>query len=383
MPAGSQLYEPHAVARADRYLVTATQYAGYQRDGYLIVRSLVARAEALRLRRHAMAILHGEVKLPGSEFLAHGATTQRISPERDRLHMLHRIDATCEQFLLHPRILDVVEALVGPDVLALQTMQFYNRPLGAGSGGQGGQGWHQDSKYIATFPDTLIGTWLALDDIDEENGCLWVVPQSNHQPVFPEVTADGSPNHANVHATGAFDIEPVSVTPVPVVPACGLSRPAPRTVPPLSRIVITRGVVRLGAGRRRPTWTTVPTHCRAWRAPTESIPGSRAAWRPATSSFSTRTSCTAPTPTPPRIDGGVRSYRTTVTRGAGCRGITDRHGRATQQTPSTYLREAQRIWNSRCQLSEPRVLRLTTISARHQRMVPHHSQRTALPSCDA
>eukprot|EP01047_Picozoa_sp_COSAG01_P124533 COSAG01_NODE_53526_length_338_cov_1.677824_1_plen_38_part_01 len=38
MPAGSQPYEPHAVARADRYLVTATQYAGYQRDGYLIVR---------------------------------------------------------------------------------------------------------------------------------------------------------------------------------------------------------------------------------------------------------------------------------------------------------------------------------------------------------
>ena len=66
----------------------------------------------------------------------------------------------------------------------------------------------QDSKYIATYPDTLIGTWLALDRADEENGCLWVVPGSNNEPVFPEVEG----NIANVHATGAFDIEPVANT---------------------------------------------------------------------------------------------------------------------------------------------------------------------------
>ena len=71
----------------------------------------------------------------------------------ERAHMLHRVDATMERFLLHPRVVDVVEALVGPDVLALQTMQFYNQPRNPEE--HGGQGWHQDSKYIATYPDTL------------------------------------------------------------------------------------------------------------------------------------------------------------------------------------------------------------------------------------
>lgn len=62
-------------------------------------------------------------------------------------------------------------------------------------------------QYIAVYPDTLIGTWLALDDIDEENGCLWVVPGSNNEPVYPEVGSQ-----AAVHATCGFAIEEVEHT---------------------------------------------------------------------------------------------------------------------------------------------------------------------------
>ena len=52
--------------------------------------------------------------------------------------MLHRVDETMERYLLHRRVLDVVEALIGPDVLALQTMQFYNRPRTEADGAKGG-----------------------------------------------------------------------------------------------------------------------------------------------------------------------------------------------------------------------------------------------------
>ena len=87
-----------------------------------------------------------------------------------------------ERFLLHARILDVLEALIGPDVLALQTMLFFNAP------GMGGQGWHQDAYYITTYPDTLIGTWLALERADEENGCVWIAPGSQCEPIEPDAT---------------------------------------------------------------------------------------------------------------------------------------------------------------------------------------------------
>jgi ectoine hydroxylase-related dioxygenase (phytanoyl-CoA dioxygenase family) len=96
-----------------------------------------------------------------------------------RIHMLHRKLALHEKYLLHPRLLDVLEVLIGPDVLALQTMLFLKPP------GKPGQGWHQDSYYIPTHPDTLCGAWIAIDDADEFNGAMWFAKGSGHEPVYP------------------------------------------------------------------------------------------------------------------------------------------------------------------------------------------------------
>ena len=51
-----------------------------------------------------------------------------------RVHNAHRVHPLHERFLLHPCILDVLEQLTGPDVLALQSMTFFKQS------GQPGQG---------------------------------------------------------------------------------------------------------------------------------------------------------------------------------------------------------------------------------------------------
>jgi hypothetical protein len=96
-----------------------------------------------------------------------------------RVHMLHRKLELHERYLLHPRVLDVLEVLIGPDVLALQTMLFLKPP------GKPGQGWHQDSYYIPTSPDSLCGAWIAIDDADEQNGAIWFAKGSGHEPIYP------------------------------------------------------------------------------------------------------------------------------------------------------------------------------------------------------
>ncbi|HTE20928.1 MAG TPA: phytanoyl-CoA dioxygenase family protein [Armatimonadota bacterium] len=193
-------YRVLAQERADRYRVPVGEYVQYGRNGYVVVRGLVPREETDVLRQHADDLLHGRVAIPGVEPPLPGATAEELLNRFTRVHMLHRVDPLSERFLLHPRILDVLEALIGPDVLALQTMLFYNPP------GRGGQGWHQDAYYITTYPDTLIGAWLALDRADEENGCLWVAPGSNSEPIYPSP----DPHGGFVHADGAFqDLEAV------------------------------------------------------------------------------------------------------------------------------------------------------------------------------
>jgi hypothetical protein len=89
-------------------------------------------------------------------------------------------------------------ALIGPDVLALQSMLFFKQP------GQEGQGYHQDSYYIPTFPDTLCGAWLALTPATLENGCLWYAVGSQHEPIYPDVGGTGAGINPNLGADVAL-----------------------------------------------------------------------------------------------------------------------------------------------------------------------------------
>lgn len=184
---------PRATEVAGRRKVAVEEYVRYHRDGYVVFPSLLSQSDVTELLALCEDILWGREPLPGLEPVGAAASKEELYARFTRIHMLHRASARAEKGLLNPRVLDVLEALIGPDVLALQSMLFLNPP------GKGGQGWHQDSYYITTYPDTLIGVWIALDRADEENGCLWVAPGTSHEPIYPPHEAS-----AHVHAREAF-----------------------------------------------------------------------------------------------------------------------------------------------------------------------------------
>lgn len=164
------------------YHVTVEEYVRFRRDGFLVVRGLVSRAEVDELNAHTDAIMRGDLNVPGLPVADQSLSLEERRKSWERLHMAHRVLEIHERFLLHPRVVDVLEALIGPDVLALQTMLFFKQP------GQAGQGYHQDSYYIPSHPDTLCGAWLALDPATEENGCLWFTVGSQNEPIYPDGT---------------------------------------------------------------------------------------------------------------------------------------------------------------------------------------------------
>ncbi len=187
-------YSLAAAPRGGRRVVRVDSYRFYQTHGWLRMAGLLPAADVARLKRYADDLWCGRIDVPGVEPPPIGATEAQLAQRFTRIHMLHRQHAEAEWGLLHPRVLDVLEALVGPDILALQSMLFFNPP------GRGGQGWHQDAYYITTFPDTLIGAWMALERADEANGCLWVADGSHIEPIYPP--ADRSTRF--VHARDAF-----------------------------------------------------------------------------------------------------------------------------------------------------------------------------------
>lgn len=189
-----------------QYQVSVDEYMTFRRQGFLVVRSLVSPEEAIELRNHTEDLMQGRLPEQSGRRLdlgdhASGVATQmlaappeHLSPEEKgeyflRIHMLHRQLPLHERFLLHPGILDVLQALIGPDVLALQTMLFLKGP------GKPGQGWHQDSYYIPTHPDSLCGAWIAIDACDEQNGAMWFASGSQHEPVYPPEQGYGYGDH--------------------------------------------------------------------------------------------------------------------------------------------------------------------------------------------
>lgn len=57
--------------------------------------------------------------------------------------------------------------------------------------------WHQDNGYTPLEPEEYLTCWLALDDAELDNGCLWVIPGSHQRGTVP---------HHNDEAGGPFRI---------------------------------------------------------------------------------------------------------------------------------------------------------------------------------
>lgn len=98
-------------------------------------------------------------------------------------------------------IVEVLTTLVSPNVKCLQTMLFMKAP------GKKGQAWHQDEYYIPTRDRSLTGLWIALEDADVENGCLWVIPGSHKDGFIRRRVQNESQEFADIDIT---DIEPYS-----------------------------------------------------------------------------------------------------------------------------------------------------------------------------
>ena len=103
------------------------------------------------------------------------------------------------QFCLGGAHLDPIQQLIGPNV-CLWFNQFVTK-LPDSKSGRSEFPWHQDNGYVPIEPTTNLTIWIALDDVDEQNGCVWVVPGSHKGGLLPH----RSPNAGSWHLTVAVD----------------------------------------------------------------------------------------------------------------------------------------------------------------------------------
>jgi ectoine hydroxylase-related dioxygenase (phytanoyl-CoA dioxygenase family) len=111
----------------------------------------------------------------------------------DNCHLFFR---WAYELALHPRVLDVMEELLGRDIFVHST-RIFCKPAGDGSF----VSWHQDGRYSSLNSKPAPSAWIALTDSVPENGCVRVIPGSHRGGVLlhEELFAPGNLlNHGEV-----------------------------------------------------------------------------------------------------------------------------------------------------------------------------------------
>ena len=86
----------------------------------------------------------------------------------------HATDNELWELCKHPKILDYVESILGPDFFLWGTQFFSKEPRDGKT-----TPWHQDAFYWPLSPHNAVTVWLAFSDSDEGNGAMMVVPGSH------------------------------------------------------------------------------------------------------------------------------------------------------------------------------------------------------------
>ncbi len=172
--------------------LSTSQVEHYRREGYLVRNQPVfppGRFDALKSR---------------FEVLLDQWTSQGISKSPEHMDVPHFWDPALFDWLLDDTVLDLVEPLIGPDIV-LWASHFLCKPPAVGKRVP----WHEDSAYWRgrLEPMEVVTIWLAIDPSTPANGCMQVIPRthSNGYSDYEKVADPGRQVFDTEIKKGSFD----------------------------------------------------------------------------------------------------------------------------------------------------------------------------------
>ncbi|MGE0222516.1 MAG: phytanoyl-CoA dioxygenase family protein [Acetobacteraceae bacterium] len=140
--------------------LTPQQVAQYRQDGFTFPVDCLTPQEVAHYR--------GELEAFERE---QGDTFGKLpNLVRSKSHILF---TWMDELVRHPKVLDAVESLIGPNILIYHLTSWLKEP-----GDPSHVSWHQDGTYFGLEPYEQITAWIALTDSTPEMGCIKIIPGS-------------------------------------------------------------------------------------------------------------------------------------------------------------------------------------------------------------
>ena len=143
------------------------EVARYLSDGYLFPKRLLTTDEAAAQRRELEEI------------------EARYAADREVRNCMfsncHLLMPFADRLCRHPAILDMVESIMGPDLMIWNSSFFIKE-----AGSDTYVSWHQDLTYWGLGPtEEEITVWVAFTPATVENGCMQFVAGSHKRDIVP------------------------------------------------------------------------------------------------------------------------------------------------------------------------------------------------------
>lgn len=160
----------------------------FRRDGFLILHDFLSESLLSELRTAYDEVIDRSVVATGDRMLG-GLTRQVVRPSLDHT-IFDRNDAVRHGIRLGRQLLGT------DDVFRSFDMLIYKPP-----GHPHETPWHQDMSYAdhpfaragSTITQESLQFWVALDDVDDENGCMHFVPGFHDRALLAHRVASGDP----------------------------------------------------------------------------------------------------------------------------------------------------------------------------------------------
>ena len=137
----------------------------YQQQGYHHYGPILTEKGLRQMRDESMAVWRAEK----GDFDA-----SKTWLENSLLPEVHHNSQLVRDYYFTGPLVDVAEQIIGPNIKGVTTQLTFKM-----RGNSKPFPWHQDNGYGELDPYNAISCLTALDDTDQANGCLWLIPSSN------------------------------------------------------------------------------------------------------------------------------------------------------------------------------------------------------------
>jgi len=145
-------------------VIPSTALDLFRREGYLILEQCISNEDLELMRRSC------------DELLADGhATIDGVSGSRPHKFLFEaaKQKPVLDRFNFGPLMAELVRQTIGPDAWHINDQYSFKDARTGGT-----FGWHQDGAYIGAPHKLYLTVWIALCDMNEQNGTIRVVPRS-------------------------------------------------------------------------------------------------------------------------------------------------------------------------------------------------------------